>query len=142
MPSCRSLGDIQLILPPDAAESLSKELEPIGIKTLIVEPGAFRTELLNQAPSTRVVSKLDDYQDISQAVAQNFDAFNGNQPGDAVKGVQRSMDVVKGENGAAGKLWPGSLLLGSDAVSVIREKLEKTLRDLSAWEDFARSTDI
>lgn len=126
----------------DAAESLSKELEPIGIKTLLVEPGAFRTELLNQAPSTRAVSKLDDYRDISEAVAQNFDAVNGNQPGDAVKGVQRIVDVVKGENGAAGKPWPGSLLLGSDSVSVIREKLEKTLRDLSAWEDFARSTDI
>lgn len=59
--SCRSLGDSQLIFLRDTAESLSKELESIGIKTLTVERGAFRTELLNQAPSTRAVSKLDDY---------------------------------------------------------------------------------
>lgn len=78
----------------------------------------------------------------SLTITQNFDAFNGNQPGDAVKGVQRIVGVVKGENGAASKPWPGSLLLGFDAVSIIREKLEKALRDLSAWEDSARSTDI
>lgn len=75
-------------------------------------------------------------------MAKNFDAFNGNQPGDTVKGVQRIVDVVKGENGATGKPWPSSLPLGSDAVSVIREKCEKTLRDLEAWETFAKSTDI
>ncbi|OOQ88365.1 putative short-chain oxidoreductase [Penicillium brasilianum] len=125
-----------------AAESLSKELEPIGIKTLIVEPGAFRTELLNQASSSRSISKLEDYRVISQVVAKSFDDFNGNQPGNTVKGVQRIVDVVKGENEATGKPWPSSLPLGSDAVSVIRKKCEQTLRELEAWEDFAKSTDI
>ncbi|KAJ5465164.1 uncharacterized protein N7458_000850 [Penicillium daleae] len=125
-----------------AAESLSKEVEPIGIKTLLVEPGAFRTELLNQAPSSRSISKLEDYRTISEAVAKNFDDFNGNQPGDTVKGVQRIVDVVKGENEASGKPWPALLPLGSDAVSTIRNKCEQTLRDLEVWEAFAKSTDI
>lgn len=75
-------------------------------------------------------------------MAQNFDDFNGNQPGDTVKGVQRIVDVVKGENEASGKLWPALLPLGSDAVSTIRNKCEQTLRDLEVWEAFAKSTDI
>jgi hypothetical protein len=75
-------------------------------------------------------------------VAKNFNEFNGNQPGDTVKGVQRIVDVVKGEKEAAGKPWPSSLPLGSDAVSSIRKKCEQTLRDLEVWEDFAKSTDI
>ncbi|KAJ5891746.1 uncharacterized protein N7473_007974 [Penicillium subrubescens] len=125
-----------------AAESLSKELEPIGIRTLLVEPGVFRTELLNQPSSSRAISKVGDYRAISEAVAKKFDDFNGNQPGDTVKGVQRIVDVVKGESDACGKPWPSSLPLGSDAVSLIRKKCENTLRDLEAWEDFAKSTDI
>lgn len=75
-------------------------------------------------------------------MAKQFDNFNGNQPGDTVKGVQRIVDVVKGEKDASGKPWPSSLPLGSDAVSLIRKKCENTLRDLEAWEDFAKSTDI
>lgn len=75
-------------------------------------------------------------------MVQNFEAFDGNQPGDTVKGVKRIIDVVKGENSANGKPWPISLPLGSDAVSAIRTKCENTLRDLEAWEDFAKSTDI
>jgi hypothetical protein len=75
-------------------------------------------------------------------VTKQFDNFNGNQRGDTVKGVQRIVDVVKGENDAIGKPWPRSLLLGSDAVSLIRKKCEDTLQGLEAWEDFAKSTDI
>ena len=59
-----------------------------------------------------------------------------------MKGVQRIVDVVKGENDASGKPWPSSLPLGSDAVSIIRKKCEDTLRELKTWDDFAKSTDI
>lgn len=75
-------------------------------------------------------------------MSKNFDDFNGNQPGDTVKGVRRVVDVVKRENEATGKPWPALLPLGSDAVSVIRNKCEQTLRDLEIWEDFAKSTDL
>ncbi|KAJ5175313.1 uncharacterized protein N7482_001190 [Penicillium canariense] len=125
-----------------ASESLSKELEPIGIKTLLVEPGAFRTELLNKPASQRAVSKFEDYRPISETVVKNFDDFNGNQPGDTVKSAQRIVDIVKGENGAAGKPWPGTLPLGSDAVSAIRKKCEATLQDIEVWGEFAKSTDL
>lgn len=68
--------------------------------------------------------------------------MNGNQVGDATKAAELIVDLVRGENRAAGREWPGCLALGSDAVAGIRKKCEDTLRQLREWEDISASTDI
>ncbi|KAJ5096111.1 hypothetical protein NUU61_005467 [Penicillium alfredii] len=125
-----------------AVESLSKELSPIGIKTLLVEPGTFRTELLNEPNCKSARTKFEDYRALTETVSSGFRTLNGTQIGDARKGAERVIDVVKGQNGTAGKEWPMSLLVGSDAVAVIRKKCEDTLRQVAEWEDFSKSTDL
>jgi hypothetical protein len=128
--------------PSDAVESLSKEIAPIGIKTLLVEPGTFRTDLLTQQNSKSAATKFEDYKALTESLTSLFNSLNGNQAGDPQKGVECVIDVVKGEKGTAGKEWPCQLPLGSDAVAAIRKKCEDTLLQLKAWEEISSKTDI
>jgi len=71
-------------------------------------------------------------------VEERYKAFknaDGAQPMDAAKGVQRIVDVVKGEWLAAGREMPLTLYLGSDVVGQVRERAERTLEELRVWED-------
>lgn len=138
------LGKVLTDSGPDAVEALQKEIAPLGIKTLLVEPGTFRTDLLSarNRKSARDIFAIADYKDLSETVENGFANLNGNQVGDPVKGVARIIDIVKGENGTAGKEWPTQLPIGSDAVATIRKKCEDTLRDLEQWEELAKSTDV
>ncbi|KAJ5128685.1 hypothetical protein N7448_002402 [Penicillium atrosanguineum] len=127
----------------DSVESLQKEVGPLGIKTLLVEPGTFRTDLLAATNRKSAQSKyaIADYKALTEAVENGFASLDGNQIGDPVKGVALIIDLVKGKNVAAGKEWPSQLPIGSDAVGVIRKKCEETLRELEQWEELAKSTD-
>ncbi|CBF87502.1 hypothetical protein AN9378.2 [Aspergillus nidulans FGSC A4] len=125
-----------------ATEALSQELGPTGIKTLLVEPGQFRTELLGPSNSVFVETKIPEYQDAANASFGAFRSAHSRQRGDPVKGVARIIDVVKGEGEAAGREWPGELVLGQDAIRVIKKKCDGMLRLLSDWEGFSSSTDV
>ncbi|KAL3461783.1 hypothetical protein BJX64DRAFT_299965 [Aspergillus heterothallicus] len=125
-----------------ATDALDQEVSTIGIRTLLVEPGQFRTELLSAQNSMFAESSVPEYQDVAQATFKAFRDVHGKQRGDPVKGVGRVIDLVRGENGAAGREWPKELALGPDAVAVIRKKCEETLKTLAEWEEFSRGTDV
>ncbi|KAL4877882.1 hypothetical protein BJY04DRAFT_209612 [Aspergillus karnatakaensis] len=128
-----------------ATEALSLEVSPFGIKTLLIEPGQFRTSLLSStkpgntfhAPS----SSIPEYDAVVQPVFEPFRAVAGKQRGDPVKAVNRIIDVVKGEGEAEGREWPGELVLGEDAVGAVRGKCEQTLKQLGEWEGFVTGLD-
>ncbi|KAL2863134.1 SDR family oxidoreductase [Aspergillus lucknowensis] len=124
-----------------ATDALDQEVASIGIRTLLVEPGQFRTELLSSQNSMFVESSVLEYQELAHASFTTFREVHGKQRGDPVKGVARIVDVVRGENGAAGKKWPKELVSGPDAVAVIRKKCEETLKTLVEWEEFSSGTD-
>ncbi|KAJ5273480.1 hypothetical protein N7478_008605 [Penicillium angulare] len=125
-----------------AVESLSREVARFGIKTLLIEPGTFRTNFLSAQSQKRAVPKYNDYEEINVAISGEYDKLAGNQTGDPQKAAELVVDVVKGENGAGGRKWPSSLLLGSDAVDLIRKRCQETLRELDEWEVLSRSTDV
>ncbi|KAL2833692.1 hypothetical protein BDW59DRAFT_138078 [Aspergillus cavernicola] len=125
-----------------AMDALDQEVGSIGIKSLLVEPGQFRTELLSSQNSNYAETNIQEYQAVAQATFETFRGAHGNQRGDVQKGVARIIDVVRGENGAAGKKWPKELVLGPDAVAVIRKKCEETLKMLAEWEQFSTGTDV
>ncbi|PVH82871.1 oxidoreductase,short chain dehydrogenase-like protein [Cadophora sp. DSE1049] len=125
-----------------AVETLSLEISPLGLRTLLVEPGFFRTDLLNASNTKYISSQIPEYKPLTE---QNFSTFKGYhklQPGDPAKGVQRIVDTVKGEGDAKGKEFPISLALGSDAVSHIRRNCEENLRLLGEWERVSSDTDF
>ncbi|KAA8649271.1 hypothetical protein EYZ11_005538 [Aspergillus tanneri] len=122
-------------------ESLNQEISGFGIKTLLVEPGYFRTELLGQN-SSYIKTTIPDYKELTQTTFSAFQNTHGKQVGDPVKAVARILDVVKGQNGAAGREWPNELVLGSDAVETVKKKCQDMLRKLEEWEEFSTGTDI
>lgn len=76
------------------SESLGREVSKWGINVLIVEPGGFRTNFLSAFVKS-AHGLHPDYRDGAvDEVLQKFEAWNGKQPGDPVKGSKVIVDVV------------------------------------------------
>ncbi|VUC29660.1 unnamed protein product [Clonostachys rosea] len=125
------------------SEALSKEISEFGISTLIVEPGAFRTNFLH-AMEANENGILEAYQ--GTAVDQVFGKFKaaaGKQIGDPVKAAERMFEVIAGE-GQGGSL-KGKILrlvLGKDAHVRITAKIEKQQSDMESAREVTFSTDL
>jgi hypothetical protein len=65
-----------------AVETLNLETKPLGIRSLLVEPGFFRTELLNANNTVYVDTKIDDYKPLTESLFATFKGYNQKQPGD------------------------------------------------------------
>ena len=122
------------------SESLSKELAPFGIRVLIVEPGAFRTQFLSSFVEP-VAGMNKDYVGMPLEDALHmFRSANGNQPGDPFKAAQRIVEVVSGKGMGAGK---GDLLrlpLGPDCYKRFQAKIENMQENLAQAKEIAHST--
>ena len=114
--------------------SVATEVEKFGIKITVVEPGFFRTDLLD-ARNVRWVNKtIDDY--AAEGKPQDmWSAYHGTQPGDPAKLGDALVKI-------AGMQSPPKLFVaGSDALSVITPVVEERLRATHADEALSRSTD-
>ena len=109
------------------SESLSKELKMLGVRTIIVEPGAFRTDFLG-SNFTSHQTQLDDYR---ESVGEVLDYFAQLQAdGDPLKAAKAMVDVAEQDDP------PMRLLLGDDAWHFAMEKME------SLRTDFERNKDV
>lgn len=119
------------------------EVAPLGfVKTLVVNPGHFRTEVVSPAKFD-LPKDSPNYQYLSDHYADVIpNQMYGNQPGDTRKGVKTCIDLVKGEGAAAGRELPLYLPLGTDAFEAAKVETEKCLKMLQDWEDVIRSTDV
>lgn len=115
-------------------DGLMKEVAPLGIQAAIVEPGAFRTHFYDTSLKGTAV-KIDDYAETAGKNRKENIVNKQNQPGDPEKAGEVLVEVVEG-----GKL-PKRLLLGSDAVKVVRAEMEDRIKEIDAWEDISRKTD-
>jgi NAD(P)-dependent dehydrogenase (short-subunit alcohol dehydrogenase family) len=105
-----------------ASEALAGEVGPLGIRVLIVEPGAFRTGLTGQ--SARLTTRIDAYEPTVGPFVTQFLASDGRQPGDPHKAAQAIRTVLDMPDA------PLRLVLGADAMGAIKEKLVGVARDL------------
>jgi NAD(P)-dependent dehydrogenase (short-subunit alcohol dehydrogenase family) len=113
------------------SEALADEVRPLGIKVLIVEPGAFRTELFgNNSAST----PISDYADTVGQTRHMIESSAGTQPGDPAKAAAAMLAALDAPDS------PLRLPLGDDAVDAILTHLDSTRADIVAWEDLARNT--
>jgi NAD(P)-dependent dehydrogenase (short-subunit alcohol dehydrogenase family) len=67
------------------AESLAPEVAPFGIRSMIVEPGFFRTELLTPESTSYAESTIDDYAERTEQTVTAWKGMNGQQGGDPAK---------------------------------------------------------
>jgi NAD(P)-dependent dehydrogenase (short-subunit alcohol dehydrogenase family) len=66
-------------------ESLTPEVAPFGIRTMLVEPGFFRTELLTPESTSYAESSIDDYAERTEQTVAAWKGMNGQQGGDPAK---------------------------------------------------------
>ncbi|KXN83049.1 hypothetical protein AN958_01871 [Leucoagaricus sp. SymC.cos] len=118
-------------------ENLSAELAPFNIRTLLVEPGAFRTEGI-YSPGWCENHLSPDYDTIRESARKAFEEIPGNEPGDAFKAMAAVVDVVRSEGVAKGRPWPGYLFLGEDCEAAVKNKCSRTLGLLEEWKDVTR----
>ena len=116
------------------SEGLAAELKPLGIRVMIVEPGAFRTHFYDSSLKGAAMT-IGDYQDTAWKRSPQNAVNQGNQPGDPNKAGDVLIDVIEQENP------PLRLLLGSDALKVVRTTLEARIRELDAWAEQSIRTD-
>ena len=113
------------------SEALADEVRPLGIKVLIVEPGAFRTGLFG---STTGSGQIADYSATVGPTRQMIEASDGRQPGDPAKAAAAIITAVDAPQ------TPLRLPLGDDAVDAISGHLDDVRAELSTWEKTARDT--
>jgi len=116
------------------SEALAKEVESFGIKVTLIEPGAFRTDF-NGRSLAALEQSIDAYAPVSGDSLQWFKQMDGQQPGDPAKAAQAIIQAVGSPRP------PMRLALGSDAISLIQEKLGWVKTDLDAWQQVSVSTD-
>lgn len=135
------------------SESLASEVSPLGIRVILVEPGAFRTEFLSSSNMILANSGegwADDYRSDNPAnvVVQRMQAAAGKQPGDPDKAAQRLWEIITctgiGEGlktkGTDGKVM--RVLLGSDSLGRIKAAIEAREGALKDLEVVAKSCDF
>ena len=117
------------------SEGLAAELRPLGIRTMIVEPGAFRTHFYDSSLKGADMT-IGDYAETAWKRSPQNAVNQGNQPGDPAKAGDVLVDVLESANP------PLRLLLGSDAVKIVRGALESRLQELEQWADTSARTDF
>ena len=117
------------------SDALRKEVGPLGIRVMVVEPGAFRTDFAGRSLQ-QATSNIADYAETSGPRRKENDRTHGTQPGDPARGSRLLIDLVEG-----GEL-PFRLLLGSDAVRIVGEEMAAQKREFESWKAQSASTDF
>lgn len=114
------------------SEALAGELRPFGIKVLILEPGAFRTDFAGSA--LRRMPPLEAYAEVVGPTRAFAASMDGTQAGDPRRAAAALEQALEAES------TPLRLALGADAIDAIRSHAEAMLADLVAWETVGRAT--
>lgn len=116
------------------SETLSKELAPFNIHVTAVAPGSFRTDWAGRS-MVRSARSIADYDALFDPIRQAREEKSGKQLGDPLKAASAMLDVIESSNP------PAHLLLGSDALALVRQKMELFSAESDRWEALTRSTD-
>jgi len=116
------------------SEVLSKELKPFNIAVTAVAPGSFRTDWAGRS-MVRTARSIAAYDTLFDPIRQAREEKNGKQLGDPAKAARAILKLIGTENP------PAHLLLGTDALTLVREKLKRYAAEIDAWEEVTRSTD-
>jgi NAD(P)-dependent dehydrogenase (short-subunit alcohol dehydrogenase family) len=115
------------------SESLAAEVAALGIRVLIIEPGAFRTEFGGRRMH-RSRNAIDAYTPTVGPTRMAVDEMDGTQAGDPDRAAAAILELVNAPRA------PLRLALGDDAVDNIRAKHARLAADLQGWEALSRST--
>jgi NAD(P)-dependent dehydrogenase (short-subunit alcohol dehydrogenase family) len=114
-------------------ESLTPEIAPFGIRTMLVEPGFFRTELLSNDSTTYAEPSIEDYAKQTREIITVWKSMDGKQGGDPAKLAAVLVKLV------ALKEPPTRFAAGADAVQTFEAKANTLLAQAQAHRDLSAS---
>jgi NAD(P)-dependent dehydrogenase (short-subunit alcohol dehydrogenase family) len=116
------------------SEAVGREVRDLGIHVTAVAPGSFRTDWAGRS-MVRTPRSIADYDALFDPVRARRQAVSGKQLGDPAKAARAMLEVIESD------APPAHLLLGSDALALVREKLAGLQVEFDRWEQVTRSTD-
>lgn len=116
------------------SDALAKEVQPFGIAVTAIAPGSFRTDWAGRSMQ-RTGRSIADYDALFDPVRKAREDKSGRQPGDPARAARAMLALIEAE------APPAHLLLGSDALQLVRGRLAVLESDFQAWEQVTVSTD-
>jgi NAD(P)-dependent dehydrogenase (short-subunit alcohol dehydrogenase family) len=115
------------------SESLTPEVQPFGIRTMLVEPGFFRTELLTEDSTRYPEPSIEDYAERTRQTVTAWKGMNGQQGGDPVKLAHALVQLTDSDTP------PLRWAAGTDAVAAFEQKANQLLDQADAHRDLSSS---
>ena len=117
------------------SEALWQEVEPLGIKVMLVEPSGFRTDWAGRSAGESRI-QIEDYAATAGDWRSQIRAVSGKQPGDPVRAARAIIETVESPHP------PHHLLLGNDAWNGAMANLQDLRIEFAAWEAVSRGADF
>jgi NAD(P)-dependent dehydrogenase (short-subunit alcohol dehydrogenase family) len=112
-------------------ESLTPEVAPFGIRTMLVEPGFFRTELLTPESTNYAEPSIDDYAERTNQTIAAWKAMNGKQGGDPAKLAKALVQLASQDEP------PLRWVAGADAIATVEQKANDMLAQADAYRELS-----
>ena len=112
-------------------ESLTPEVAPFGIRTMLVEPGFFRTELLTPESTNYAEPSIDDYAERTEQTVAVWKSMNGQQGGDPAK-LANALVQLAGQDEP-----PLRFVAGADAIAAVEQKAKDLLAQADAYRELS-----
>src|SRR5947207_13944460 len=114
-------------------ESLAPEVAPFGIRTMLVDPGFFRTELLTDDSTKWPEPSIEDYADKTRQTVSAWKKMNGLQGGDPAKLAKALIQLASQPEPPL--RWPA----GADAIETFEKKANELLAQANAHRALSSS---
>jgi len=112
-------------------ESLTPEVAPFGIRTMVVEPGFFRTELLTPESTNYAEPSIEDYAERTEQTVAVWKSMNGQQGGDPAKLAEALVRLAGQDNP------PLRFVAGADAITTVEQKAKDLLAQADAYRELS-----
>ena len=126
------------------SQCLQVELEPLGVRVLVIQPGAFNTEMmLNVTLTQKELSEGYENTDVGMWMAKFRDGEGGRKfvaPNDVGKGVQGIWEVVTQTERGVGKDGILRVPISSDCAERTRQQIQRLQSGHDAWKDIWETT--
>jgi len=119
------------------SEGMNIDMKPFGIRFMLLEPGAFRTDFANENASMQLPDlQVEAYNEARENLANVFRTMNGTQSGDPAKLAKGLIKVVNSEDA------PVRLLISKPAISLIDTYYKNRYAEFEKWQEVSADSDF
>ncbi|TCL64106.1 oxidoreductase [Rhizobium sp. BK251] len=116
------------------SEVMRSEMAPFGVHVTTLCPGSFRTDWAGRS-MIRTERSIPDYDALFDPIREARQAVSGKQLGNPAKLAAAVLDLVESNSP------PPQLLLGSDALKHVSDRIVRLQQEIEAWKPVTVSTD-